>query len=73
VNELVLVLVPFDLVWLRRSGPSWYANVRLAGLALVALLAVAGVLIQPLWPYWALAVATLASFWWHARKDILAA
>jgi hypothetical protein len=73
VNELALVLVPLDLVWLRRSGPSWYANVRLAGLALVALLAVAGVLIQPLWPYWALAVATLASFWWHARKDILAA
>ena len=50
-NEAVLVVVPLDAVlpllslgWQRR-----YARVRLAGLAVVTLLGIVGVLHQPLW------------------------
>ncbi len=73
VNELMMVFVPFDILLLRRSGSARYTNVRLAMLALAALLAATGIFVQPFWPYWALAVATIASFSWHGRKDILAA
>lgn len=72
INELMLVFVPLDVFLLHRSSAGLYASVRLAILALVALLAVAGVLVQPLWPYWLLAAATVGSFWWHGRMDILA-
>ena len=39
----------------------------------VVALALVGVFVQPLWPYWVMAAATIASFWWRERKDILAA
>ncbi|MGE0548657.1 MAG: DUF4105 domain-containing protein [Kofleriaceae bacterium] len=50
-NEVVLVLMPFDLV-LAFLGPERckrYAQLRVAGLALVSLLCAVGVLHQPLW------------------------
>lgn len=72
VNELVVVLVPFDIVLVRRSASRAYVVARLAMLAAVAILAVVGVFVQPLSPYWVLAAGTLSSFWWRQRKDILA-
>jgi hypothetical protein len=63
-NELLLVLLPTDLAlpflrgrWLRR-----YLVARLALLALVAALALAGVLVQPLWAPIAITAAPLAVF-----------
>ena len=69
VNELMLVFVPFDVVlwWSPRAR---YVLVRLAMLVIVAFLALIGGFVQPLWPYWALAITTIASFWWRGRKDI---
>lgn len=72
INELLLVFVPFDIVLWRFTGRR-YVLIRLAVLVTVALLAAVGVFVQPVWPYWVLAILTVSSFWWHARKDILAA
>lgn len=72
VNELLLVFSPSDIVLLRPSGSPRYAKLRLVLLAVVALLATAGIFVQPLWPYWFFAAATVASSLWHRRKDILA-
>jgi len=70
VNELMLVFVPFDVV-LWSSPRARYVLVRLTMLAVVAFLALIGGFVQPLWPYWALAITTIASFWWRGRRDIL--
>jgi hypothetical protein len=64
-NEAVLVALPLDLVLplLGTAGRRRYALGRLAGLALVSLLAAIGVLHQPLWPLVlvvALPMATIA-------------
>ena len=71
VNELMLVFVPFDVV-LWGSPRQRYVLVRLIMLGIVAIAALIGVFVQPLWPYWTIAIAALASFWWRGRKDILA-
>lgn len=71
VNELMLVFVPFDVVLWGSARPR-YVLARLGMLGLVALAALTGIFVQPLWPYWVLALATIASFWWRGRKDILA-
>jgi hypothetical protein len=57
-NEVLLVLLPTDLALLGASRTFLfrrYAPARLIGLLMVALLAVSGVLVQPLWPTIALA------------------
>ena len=71
VNELMLVFVPFDVVLWGSSRPR-YVLARLSMLGLAAVAALTGAFVQPLWPYWVLALATIASFWWRGRKDILA-
>jgi len=71
VNELMLVFVPFDVVLWGSTRPR-YVLVRLSMLGLAAVAALAGFFVQPLWPYWVVALATIASFWWRGRKDILA-
>lgn len=71
VNELMLVFVPFDVVLWWSTRPR-YVLVRLIMLVIVAVLALIGVFVQPVWPYWTIAIATLTSFWWRGRKDILA-
>jgi hypothetical protein len=50
-NEVVLVLVPFDVVlpFLGEARRRRYAAIRVAGLLLVSALRAAGVLVQPLW------------------------
>lgn len=56
-NELLAVFLPLDFLLLSASRRmvAAYGGVRLGGLALVGLLAAAGVLVQPIWPFWALA------------------
>jgi hypothetical protein len=50
-NEVVFVLIPFDVVlpFLGAARRRRYARFRLAGLLLVSLLAAIGVFVQPLW------------------------
>lgn len=48
VNEMLLVLVPLDFLMLRASWRRYYLPARLGLLALVAVLALSGVFIQPL-------------------------
>jgi len=71
VNELMLVFVPFDVVLLSSPRPR-YVLVRLTMLGIVAMAALIGVFVQPVWPYWALATAVIGSLWWRGRRDILA-
>ena len=61
-NEVVLCLCPFDLAlpWMR--GADRYAELRLAGLALVAIGWAAGLLVQPLAPVLLLAAAPLVAW-----------
>jgi len=61
-NEVLLCLCPLDLLlpWLSRADR--YAELRLAGLAAVALLWAAGVLDQPLGPVLLLAAAPLGAW-----------
>jgi hypothetical protein len=63
VNELLAVFLPVDFLLLssRPLVAARYTRFRLAGLALVALLAGLGVLIQPLWPFWALALGIVVT------------
>ncbi|HSF19074.1 MAG TPA: DUF4105 domain-containing protein [Vicinamibacteria bacterium] len=60
-NELLLVFLPTDF-YLLSTGTNVrnYLYGRLVLLAAVALLVVAGVLIQPLWPFWSLAFGVIA-------------
>jgi hypothetical protein len=60
-NELLLVFLATDffLVTGRRKLVSWMARLRVVELGLVGVLAAAGVLIQPLWPFLCAAFATL--------------
>lgn len=61
INELLLVFLPTDVFLASTSARVVsYARARLVLLAAVALLALAGIFIQPLWPFWALAVSFLA-------------
>jgi hypothetical protein len=62
-NELLLVFFPLDFV-LRSSNRAFvssYSTMRLAVLALVAVLRAAGILLQPLWPFWLAATGILIS------------
>jgi hypothetical protein len=62
-NELLLVFFPLDF-FLRSPNRAFVANystMRLFVLGLVAALRLAGVLIQPLWPFWVLTVGVLGS------------
>ncbi len=63
-NEVLLCLLPVDLAlpWLPRADR--YAELRLLGLALVAVLWATGVLVQPLGPVLLLAAAPLAAWRW---------
>jgi len=72
-NELALILFPADLWLLRRRVSTSYAKARLTMLGAVAVLAAAGIFVQPLWPFWVLATAAVGACWWHRRKDILPA
>jgi hypothetical protein len=62
-NELLLVFFPLDffLASPNRAFVRSYSTMRLLVLALVAALRGAGVLIQPLWPFWLLAAAVVGS------------
>ena len=62
-NELLLVFFPLDF-FLRSSNRAFvesYSTMRLLVLAVVAVLRGVGVLIQPLWPFWIVSAAILAS------------
>ncbi len=72
-NELALILFPADLWLLKRSASTSYAKARLAMLGAVAVLAAAGIFVQPLWPFWALATAVVGACWWHRRAGTLLA
>ena len=74
INELLLVFVPLDVLLLRRGGavPRRYLDARLIALGVVAVLALAGLFVQPIWPYWVLATSVVTAFWWRSRRDILA-
>ena len=78
VNELMLVFVPFDALMWWSPSPR-YVFVRIVMLSLVAVLALAGVFVQPLWPFWVLAAASIlarkkraGASLWRGRKGILA-
>jgi hypothetical protein len=60
-NELLLVFLATDFLLATRRPKlvSWMARLRVVELGLVAALAAAGVLIQPLWPFWCAALAPL--------------
>jgi hypothetical protein len=62
-NELLLVFFPLDFVLAssNRAFVSSYSTMRLAVLALVAVLRAAGLLLQPLWPFWLAAAAIVLS------------
>lgn len=62
-NELMLVFLPFDFLLIsgRRGLAVGYAAVRLVGLVVVAGLALAGVLLQPIGPLWTLAFGLLVA------------
>jgi hypothetical protein len=62
-NELLVVFFPLDF-FLRSSNRAFvesYSTMRLLVLALVAVLRGFGVLVQPLWPFWIVSAAILAS------------
>jgi hypothetical protein len=68
-NELLLVFFPLDF-FLRSSNRAFvesYSTMRLLVLALVAVLRGIGVLMQPLWPFWILSAAILASIRLQSR------
>jgi hypothetical protein len=74
-NENLLVFLATDLLMVtgRRNLIVWNARLRVVGLGLIAVLALGGVLIQPLWPFWCAAFAPLvavASV--EAREDLSA-
>jgi hypothetical protein len=62
-HELLLVFFPMDVLLFsrRRAFLSGYSTMRLAALALVAILKAAGVLFQPLWPFWLVAFGIFAA------------
>ena len=72
-NELALILFPADLWLLKRSASTSYAKARLAMLGAVAILVMAGIFVQPLWPFWALASAAVGACWWHRGGSIVLA
>jgi hypothetical protein len=60
-NLLVFLATDFLLVTGRWKLISWNARLRVVELGLVGVLAAAGVLIQPLWPFWCAALAPLVA------------
>jgi hypothetical protein len=62
-NELLLVFFPLDFFLLssNRAFVISYSTMRLVVLGGVAVLALAGVLLQPLWPYWLASMGILAA------------
>jgi hypothetical protein len=62
-HELLLVFFPMDLLLAsrRRGLVSAYATMRLGILVLLAALKAAGVLLQPLWPFWFLSLGLLGA------------
>jgi hypothetical protein len=62
-NENLLVFLATDLLlatnW--ETVVAWYVRIRVAALTLVGLLALLGVLVQPLWPFWLAAMAPLVA------------
>ena len=62
-NELLLVFFPLDFLLMssNRAFVASYSTMRLAVLALVAVLRAVGLLLQPLWPFWLAATAILVS------------
>ncbi len=66
-NESCLVLIPLDLamLWLPQLRRRQYARVRVAMIGALALLMIAGVLVQPIWPelLWPLVPAAVVGFW----------
>jgi hypothetical protein len=62
-NELLLVFFPLDVSLLSRHRGflSSYSTMRLLVLALVAVLKLLGVLLQPLWTFWILSFGLLAA------------
>jgi hypothetical protein len=69
-NELLLVFFPLDLFLGSRNlrFVASYATMRLGVLALVAVLAGLGMLMQPLWPFWILSAGIVGGIWISARK-----
>lgn len=74
VNELLAVFLPLDFLLLssRARVAAVYASFRVVALAVVAALAALGWFVQPLWPFWTLAlgvvmIASLATRW-HQRR-----
>jgi hypothetical protein len=70
VNELLLVLVPLDLLFFstRARLVRFYASLRLLELIAVALLLFTGTLVQPLWPFWLLAFGVIAAVALKTRR-----
>jgi hypothetical protein len=66
-NESCLALLPLDLalLFLSPARRRLYARARVGMLALLALLMIVGVLLQPIWPLllWALVPAAVVGFW----------
>jgi hypothetical protein len=62
-HELLLVFFPMDLLLAsrRRGLVSAYSTMRVLILALLAALKAAGVLLQPLWPFWFLSIGLLGA------------
>lgn len=62
-NELLLVFFPLDFLLLARNRAFLrsYSTMRLGALVLVALLKLAGVLLQPLWPFWFLSAGLIGA------------
>ena len=58
-NLLVFFVTDFLLAVGRPKLIVWYARIRVAELMLVGVLAAAGVLIQPIWPFWCAAIVPL--------------
>ncbi len=53
-NENLLVFLATDFIFItgRRTLIEWYGRFRVVALGLVGVMSAAGVLLQPLWPFW---------------------
>jgi hypothetical protein len=62
-NENLFLFFSTDLLLVsgKKKLIGKYARFRIAELGLVGLLAAAGMLIQPLWPFWCMALAPVAA------------
>ncbi len=62
-NELLLVFFPLDFLLMsaNRAFVASYSTMRIVVLALVAVLRILGILLQPLWPFWLIAAGIVVS------------